>query len=793
MPAKFLRHAATFAVALAMLAFAPGAVAEEVGSASNAPVRAGLSSGRSQAPVARPVGVMINHRLTQEQALVVVMEDLLFVRRADLVRTGLILPSLASEFVLEGHDYVALSRIEGLSASLSDGGTSLDIAADPAIFPATRMGSSTKPVKVGDIVPAAFISYDLTFSRWNGQNSLFAFLDAGVSGDWGLIGTTAAVQNHGHTAVRLDSYFQRDWPDDRLRLVIGDTVTKATEWSASARFAGIRIGTDFSLQPTLITFPLPVLTEAATLPSTVDLISAASRQSLGVQPGAFSIDYQPVFSGAGDITMMITDANGLSRQVTSSFYTSPRLLRPGLVDFSIEAGVVRRNYGIESFDYGPPFAAGFLRFGLNDAMTLGSRVEVGRDIRMGGLGLGWVVSPLGEFALSGALSDSPWGRGTLWRAQFQRIAPTHALTISYQRDNGRFAQVGNVNASGTPFGPARQEFAVAGSLSLGALGDIVVGHAETRTATGQTFTTSSLGLNGEFRTAFYNIGVRRNRFGDRSDNGGFLSVSLPLGARSNAVMTIDDARAVAMVGLATPSDLGAGYQVMAGYDRVSDRAILQASTLVRTSAGEFELALGRGGGGPDVRMGARGAIVGVSGNVIATPRLENAFALIEIESGEDVTLYLENRPVPAKAGSGKNALLTGLQPYAQNRIAIDVSSLPITADVEESEKLVVPGFRQAVRVGFGGAAQTPVTVRLVDAQGIPLAAGLEVRSGTEPAGITGYDGLFFLSDLHGGEQFVVTGPAFRCEAQIPVSPKIEDNRQVGPLVCLPRPAMEPNP
>ena len=740
-----------------------------------------------------PVGVMINGRSTPHQALVVVMGDALFIRRSDLALTGLALPDLASAFALSGQEYVALPVVGGVSATLADGGSLLDISADPAVFPLARYGRAGQPVALDEIVPAVFLSYDLTFNRWNGRNSAFAFLDAGVSGEWGLAGTTATVQNAGRTAVRLDSYFQRDWPNEHVRLVVGDTVTKATEWSAPARFAGIRLGTDFSLQPTLVTFPLPRLTEAAAMPSTVELISAASRQTFPVQPGAFIIDYQPVFSGAGEVTMMITDANGLSRQVTSSIYTSPRLLRTGLLDFSLEAGLVRRNYGTASFDYGAPFAAGFLRFGLTDALTIGGRLEASPDVQMGGIGVGWVLSPIGEFGVAGAISRTAAGQGARWRAQFQRIAPTHSLTLSYQQDNGRFTQVGSDEAGALPFATTRREIAIAGSISLGLLGDVVVGHAETRTAAGQSFRTTSLSLNGDFRTAFYNLSLRRNQFDGRTDNGAFLSVSMPLGARTSVNVRIDDMRFIAAAGVAPPNDPGAGYQFAAGYDTATGQPIIDVATLLRTRVGDLELAGGRNGAGQGLRLSARGAVVAVGGKVVATPRLENAFAVVDLDSESDVTLYLENRPVVVRGGAGKVALLTGLQPYAPNRIAIDVGSLPITADVAAGERHVVPGFRQAVRVAFGGASKEPVTFKFIGPDGKPLPPGLEVLSGSQVAAITGYDGLVFLPDLEGGERLSVSTRTYRCEAQIPAAPQISENRQLAPVACLPRPTLEPSP
>ena len=226
---------------------------------------------------------------------------------------------------------------------------------------------------------------------------------------------------------------------------------------------------------------------------------------------------------------------------------------------------------------------------------------------------------------------------------------------------------------------------------------------------------------------------------------------------------------------------------------VSDQPIIDVSTLLRTRVGDLELAGGRNGAGQGIRLSARGAVVAVGGKVVATPRLENAFAVVDLDSEADVTLYLENRPVVAKGGSGKVALLTGLQPYAPNRIAIDVASLPITAEVDAGERYVVPGFRQAVRVTFGGASQVPVTFRLIGPDGEPLPPGLEVLSGSQVAAITGYDGLVFLPDLEGGERLSVSTRTYRCEAQIPAAPQIDENRQLAPVACLPRPTLEPSP
>lgn len=559
-----LRRATGIALALALNGAAlPGASAAHAGESGTEAGEGGAFRGerppaRTSQPEPRPVGLMVNGRLAPDPVLIAAMGEALFVRRADVAQAGLLLPGTQAGEVIAGEEYVALSAMAGLAATLEEGGEILAITASPELFAAIAIGQQPRTATLGEIVPAGFISYDLTFTRWNGETAAFAFLDAGVSGTWGLLGSTAIVQSDGSTLVRLDSYFQRDWPDERIRLVIGDAVTRATEWHLPVRFAGIRIGTDFTLQPTFVAFPVPSLSGTATMPSAVDLVSAAGTETLSVQPGAFAIDYQPVFSGAGEVTMMITDITGLSRRVTQSFYTSARLLRPGLADFSLEAGLVRENYGISSFDYGDPFAAGFLRLGISRALTIGGRIEVSPDVRMGGLGLGWVLSPVGEFGLAGAVSDSALGKGSLWRAQFQRLAPTHAFTVSYQWDNGRFAQIGEAEAGVQTLRRPQRQLALSGSVALGPLGDAILGHLESRTASGESFSTTSLSLAGNLDAAFYNLGIRRTRINDQTDNGAFLSLSMPLGPRRSASFRADGNRVIAMTALAPPTDRGGG-------------------------------------------------------------------------------------------------------------------------------------------------------------------------------------------------------------------------------------------
>lgn len=758
----------------------------QLAKATDLPIAITTSTAAKPVPAkmrAMPVGVVINGRPIAETGLVVLNQGGLFVRQDMPGQWGLHLPDGLRQIRVDGVDYASLDGLSGLSARLDSTEGMLLIDAAPSLFTTTHVSPAQRSLPVMEAVPAQYLSYDLSLSRWNGEWAAAALLDAGASGDWGVAGTTALLQQgmSGRGAVRLDSNFIRDFPDRRLRLTLGDTVTRGGDWNLPVRFAGIRLGTDFSLTPNDITYALPRLSGSSTLPSVVELAAASSRQSMAMRPGDFAIDYQPVFNGAGEVTMTVRDANGTARTVTQSFYTSPRLLREGLDDFSLEAGFLRKDFGERSFSYGAPFTAGFWRHGLGNGLTLAGRAEASEDVQMGGLGLGAILSSWGEIALSVAGSQSRWGSGLLWRAQVQRITPRYSVTASYQEENAAFVQVG---ADAPPPGK-RRELVVAGSLALGRRGSINANYLENDGGDGYRFSTGSVSYAASLGPAWITLGARQTRFTASRNNSLFGSLTLPFGTRSSAGLFAEGNRIAASVSQTPPPDSGWGYRFLAA--RQSDALTqLEGGVTWRTAAGDIDLSVARMGDAEGVRLQARGALLRIGGRIVAAPQLDYAFAVVDVGADQDVTVFFENRPVARKAGLGRQTVVTGLQPYAANRIAVDLDDLPIDTVVTSAEQIAVPGYRQAVRISFAGTSARPVTLRLVDPSGAPVGEGLTVTvQGAEP-GISGHDGEVFLADAHEGQAIVLTGPAMTCRAVVPALPDRAGAARLAPVPCAPQ-------
>lgn len=164
--------------------------------------------------------------------------------------------------------------------------------------------------------------------------------------------------------VRYDSTLLITNEEDATTWSAGDVISDALSWSTSVRMAGISYGRDFSLRPDLVTWPLPAFSGEAAVPTSVDLFINGYRSgSTRLQPGPFTLTNLPYINGAGDAVLVTTDALGRQVSTTLPFYVSSDLLKQGLSDGAVTLGSLRRNYGIENFDYGPAAGSGSYRYG----------------------------------------------------------------------------------------------------------------------------------------------------------------------------------------------------------------------------------------------------------------------------------------------------------------------------------------------------------------------------------------------------------------------------------------------
>ncbi|MGQ0564650.1 MAG: fimbria/pilus outer membrane usher protein [Gemmobacter sp.] len=196
-------------------------------------------------------------------------------------------------------------------------------------------------------------------------------------------------------------------PKRRLTLAAGDVQSSALAWTRSVRMGGVQLRRDFGLRSDLVTQQLLSFDGAAAVPSTVDVFIDNNRTYSGGQdPGPFRLEDLPARSRPGEALIVVTDANGRRTTRAVSFYVSQKLLKKGLLDFSIEAGRAREGCGTECGRYGEDsILSSSLRYGLTERMTVEGNVQVKSDLTLLGLGLTTVPFNLAEVSVAVGASE----------------------------------------------------------------------------------------------------------------------------------------------------------------------------------------------------------------------------------------------------------------------------------------------------------------------------------------------------------------------------------------------------
>ena len=156
-------------------------------------------------------------------------------------------------------------------------------------------------------------------------------------------------------------------------------------------------------------------------------------------PGPFQISNLPAYAGGGDARVVVRDASGKETQTSLSFFASPRLLREGVYESSLEIGAPRLRYGTVADDYAAQtVGSGTLRMGLLDWLTLEAHSEGGMGLMNGGAGVVARAGSLGVVTAAASGSTGQGRRGAQLYGAFDTMIGPASLHVSSQRALGGY-------------------------------------------------------------------------------------------------------------------------------------------------------------------------------------------------------------------------------------------------------------------------------------------------------------------------------------------------------------------
>jgi outer membrane usher protein len=698
-------------------------------------------------------------------------------------------------FEFEDRLFVTVADLPGLRANIEQPTQRLLLNLPPMLFEHADIqfgAGNSLPLSTAQL--AGFLNYTLFGYTSSDTSYASGFFELGASGQLGsLINTASAnsVAPAGQTTnriVRLDTAWRTDNRDGLRTWNVGDAFTQAGAWGRSVRFGGLQYGTNFQLQPNLITYPLQPFSGTAVVPSTVDVfVNGARIASQAVPPGPFTVNDVPLVSGAGDVQLVVRDPFGQQQVITQPFYASRRLLRGGLDEFQWSVGATRENYGLASFDYGSPLASGIWRRGISDRLTVETRFEADDDVRAVGATADFSVGLLGILTAGAAASDSHAGSGQLGIAGYEYQGRRFSFAARTMWATSQFRLIGDPLSLVLQ----RQSQASAG-LNLGAMGSIGVAWAAQRYRDLPGLDTATLSYSATLpKRTFFTISVSRT-YGTFPQTSAFATLTTPLDSGVSVTGEASSAKAGdqrrSYVGAAVqrplPTDEGIGYRL-----RATSQEQFDAGLGYTWPFGVYTVEASSFDGSTAARATASGGLGVIGGRAFASRPITDSFGLVRIGDLEGVRVFHEGNPVGRTDQSGQ-IVLPRLTPYVANRITIDERDIPIDVAIRSREMRIVPQFRAGALAEYDARRRTSAILEVRLADGSYLPAGLEVRlAGSSQRYIVGHNGEIFIPDLLAASRFVAELATGRCGFDVEFTAvKNETFPKLGPFTCRPLPS-----
>jgi outer membrane usher protein len=624
-------------------------------------------------------------------------------------------------------------------------------------------------------------------STANGQSGtrLYAGVNAGINIDgWRLrhqgsyTATSQAGSGSGSQYDALNTFVQHDVTGLQSQFTAGQSYTDGDLFD-SVGFSGVKLASDDRMLPDSQRSYAPTIRGVAATNAKVTVKQGSNVLfETTVEPGPFKLDDLYNTGYAGDLTVVVTEADGSSHSFVVPYASIPQLLRPGTARFSVTVGALRDSV----LEQSPLFAQLTYRRGLSNSLTVYGGVTGAEQYQavLAGIALSTVVGAFSADVTQSWASGLPASAGgettqsgQSYRLNYSRLVQWTQTSISLGAY--RFSSSGYLNmrdAQQIREGWAlsdreRSRFQLNVSQPIGETGGNVYisGYRSDYWSRSGSDITYSAGYSQSFRWGSMNVSASRSR----AQNGEFdtqyyVSLSLPLGHGGNApvlntqVGSPGHGSFSTQVGVSGTAgeDRRLAYSAFGNYNTTQGSGTVDGGGNVSyaTPVGTLSGSASVGDHFTQVSAGMSGAIVAHPGGVTLAQNLGEPMAVIEARGAEGATV--SNNPGIMIDGRGY-AVVSGLTPYQMTEVTLDPKGTGADVELQTTSQRVAARAGSVVFLKFPVIQGRGVMFKVTQALGrqpVPMGADVLDAQGRSVATV-GQNGRIFMRPADGATAFIV--------------------------------------
>ncbi|EOW0440662.1 fimbria/pilus outer membrane usher protein [Providencia rettgeri] len=680
-------------------------------------------------------------------------------------------------------------------------------------------------------VPAILLSYNSTFYKTKNKrgtkesrDDFYTGLESGINiGSWQLR-DSSSVRKYSGDKLRWKNntrYLRKSLPIQKSNFIAGDFYSPGNLFD-SIRVRGASLASDINMRPTSQQGFAPVVRGVAQTNALIKIIQNGNLiYQENVPPGQFTIDNIQPTGSAGDLLVIVQEANGQEQSFTVPFSAVPGMLKEGVSNYSLIAGKVNQEDG----DYHPSFAQGTIEYGFNNLLTGYAGAIASENYQAYLIGSGWNL-PIGAVSMdiTHANTQLPHNneQGQSMRVSYSKFVDTTATNFTlaayrystkgyysfndfihasegyraYQNSIDEFERNQKKHKENQAFDMAtwdsmrgarpKNTFTLNLNQRLpedwGTL--YVSGSQRDYWSTTPATREYQLGYSNNYSDISYSISASRVRDGQgKEENRYYLAISLPISVLDNnfwvsSGFSMTDSgyqqSTVSLSGTALESNR-LSY-AFSGSNQEGGQNMASANVSYRSNISTIGVSLSEANDYRQTGLNARGSLVAIPWNVLASNEIGNTMTIVNAPKAQGLMI---NGDKSIMTNADGLALVPYATPYRRNSITLSNTENSQGAEVISNIANSAPLEGAVNVVRFKTDTRQSWISRALDSNGKSLPFGAEVLDVEgEPIGYVGQSSVLYLKAETFPKKVIIRLTRGNC-----IINELSDNLESIPAVC----------